>query len=76
MKKRQYRIHNWSDYNAALVDRGRITLWFDEESTDSWFALGTTGKRGLECPHFNRHFSMNSRHHFKLPRRHISYTTM
>lgn len=49
MKKRQYRIHNWSDYNAALVDRGRITLWFDEESTDSWFALGTTGKRGRPC---------------------------
>ena len=46
MSKQQYRIHNGSDYNAALVNRGRITLWFDEESTDAWFATRKTGKRG------------------------------
>lgn len=30
MSKRQHRIHNCSDYNAALVNHGRIMLWFDE----------------------------------------------
>ena len=49
MSKQQYRIHNWSDYNSALLNRGRITLWFDEESVDSWFAVKTTGKQGRPC---------------------------
>jgi hypothetical protein len=25
-----YRIHNWSEYNAALKQRGSLTFWIDE----------------------------------------------
>lgn len=32
----RYRICNWSDYNRALVARGRLTLWFDEEAIAAW----------------------------------------
>ena len=30
--KIQYRIRNWREYNAALVNRGSLTLWVDEEA--------------------------------------------
>jgi hypothetical protein len=49
MDKQQYRIRNWSDYNKGLVDRGRITLWFDEKSIQSWFCTTPTGKKGRPC---------------------------
>jgi len=26
------RIRNWREYNRALVNRGRLTVWFDEEA--------------------------------------------
>jgi len=29
-KKQRYKIRNWKEYNQALVNRGNITLWFDE----------------------------------------------
>lgn len=28
--KKRYRIRNWSEYNRALIQRGSITLWFDQ----------------------------------------------
>lgn len=31
MSKKHYRVRNWADYNKALVNRGRITLWIDEK---------------------------------------------
>ena len=45
-KKRKYRIRNWSDYNTALVDRGRLTLWLDPEAVRNWHSQGRTGRRG------------------------------
>lgn len=45
-KKQKYRIRNWSDYNEALVSRGSITFWFDEESIQKWHTIKSTGKRG------------------------------
>ena len=30
--KAKYRVTNWSDYNAALQQRGRLTIWFSEEA--------------------------------------------
>jgi hypothetical protein len=29
--KTKYRVKNWPTYEAALRNRGDITLWFDEE---------------------------------------------
>ncbi len=29
--KAQYRVTNWREYDRALVERGSLTVWFDEE---------------------------------------------
>jgi hypothetical protein len=35
--KQQYRVRNWSEYDRALVNRGNLTIWFDDESIrDHW----------------------------------------
>ena len=34
--KPRYRVTNWRDYNRALVERGSLTLWIDEEVLDGW----------------------------------------
>lgn len=36
---------NWKDYNKALVNRGKITLWFPKDADKSWYAP-PSGKRG------------------------------
>ena len=36
--KTKYRVKNWATYDAALRDRGDITVWFDEEATGAWNA--------------------------------------
>jgi len=28
----RYRIRNWREYNRALINRGRLTVWFDEHA--------------------------------------------
>jgi hypothetical protein len=45
-KKQQYRIRNWSQYNKALVNRGSLTLFFDQQAIDSWLNHSKTGNRG------------------------------
>jgi hypothetical protein len=32
----RYRVRNWREYNRALVNRGRLTLWFDEHAVAAW----------------------------------------
>jgi hypothetical protein len=44
--KQKYRIRNWGHYNKALVKRGSLTLWFDEESISKWHEVEKTGERG------------------------------
>lgn len=39
-KKTQYRVRNWGKYNAALVARGSLTLWVDEEALAAWQYTG------------------------------------
>jgi hypothetical protein len=34
--KQQYRIRNWSEYNAALRQRGSLTFWVSQEALDHW----------------------------------------
>ena len=43
--KARYRVTNWPEYDAALVRRGSLTLWFTEEAVAAWRAP-PTGKRG------------------------------
>ena len=44
--KQRYRIRNWAAYNEALVQRGSITLWFDEASLSRWYGNERAGKPG------------------------------
>lgn len=44
--KIQYRVTNWPQYARALVERGRLTLWFDEAFLQSHWRPAPTGKRG------------------------------
>jgi hypothetical protein len=32
----RYRIRNWHQYNRALINRGRLTVWFDEQAIAAW----------------------------------------
>src|ERR1700704_633063 len=41
----RYRVGNWPQYDAALVQRGSLTVWFTEEAVAAWHAPAT-GARG------------------------------
>jgi transposase len=41
----RYRVTNWPEYDAALVRRGSLTVWFTEEAVAAWHAPAT-GERG------------------------------
>lgn len=40
------KVTNWKEYNASLVRRGDLTLWFDEAVLNQWQAIQPTGRRG------------------------------
>jgi transposase len=41
----KYRVTNWPEYDAALVRRGHLTVWFTEDAVAAWHAPAT-GERG------------------------------
>src|SRR5271156_4074601 len=41
----RYRVTNWPEYDAALIRRGSLTVWFTEEAVAAWHAP-PTGERG------------------------------
>jgi Transposase DDE domain len=43
--KARYRVTNWPEYDAALMRRGDLTVWFTEEAVAAWHAPAT-GERG------------------------------
>jgi hypothetical protein len=45
--KPAYRIRNWKQYNDALVHRGSLTLWVDQETLRSW-RYGGPAQRGAQ----------------------------
>jgi len=45
-KKKKYHIRNWKHYNKALVNRGSLTLWFDEKVIENWYSVTHSGERG------------------------------
>lgn len=45
-QKQQYRVRNWSEYNAALVGRGSLTIWLDETALSDWLEADKSGRRG------------------------------
>ena len=42
----KYRVRNWPEYNRALVRRGSITVWVDEQAISSWRHQGESAGRG------------------------------
>jgi IS5 family transposase len=44
--KQNYRVRNWSEYNAALRQRGSLTFWFSEEVLENWMYPEPTGAIG------------------------------
>jgi Transposase DDE domain len=49
--KRRYRVTNWPDYDAALRQRGSLTLWFTDEAIAAWRAEPRTTPGGQ--PHYS-----------------------
>jgi hypothetical protein len=39
-KKDIYRVKNWARYNQALVQRGSLTVWLEQDSIDHWHYTG------------------------------------
>ena len=42
----RYRIRNWRAYNRALINRGRLTVWFDEQAVIAWHNTAPTAGPG------------------------------
>ena len=49
--KQRYRVTNWAEYDAALRQRGSLTVWFTEEAIASWRAEPRTTRGGQ--PHYS-----------------------
>lgn len=47
--KPQYRTRNWKHYNKALIGRGSLTIWFDEQARHQWLNLSQPDRRGRPC---------------------------
>jgi hypothetical protein len=45
-QKQKYRVTNWADYDRALVQRGDVTVWFEEDFLRQHWRGQSTGKRG------------------------------
>ena len=45
----KYRVTNWRDYNQGLVERGNITIWFNDNAIKHWYAKhnGKPGKQKI-----------------------------
>ena len=44
--RQQDRVTNWSEYDAALRQRGSLTVWFSEEAIAAWRAEPRTTRGG------------------------------
>jgi hypothetical protein len=49
--RQRHRVTNWRDYDAALRNRGSLTIWFTEEALVGWKAQPRTTPGGQ--PHYS-----------------------
>ena len=49
--KQRHRVTNWPAYDAALRQRGSLTVWFTEEAIAAWRAEPRTTRGGQ--PHYS-----------------------
>ena len=47
--KQQHRVTNWAEYDAALRQRGSLTVWFTEAAIAAWRAEPRTTPGGQPC---------------------------
>lgn len=45
-KPKRYRLSNWGQYNTALINRGSLTFWIDQDSLKTWVNQEQSGKPG------------------------------
>ena len=45
-RKKSYRVSNWREYNASLVNRGDVTFWFSEDVIAAWEHDNAEVRRG------------------------------
>jgi len=48
MGKVRHNISNWRQYNRALVNRGSLTFWIDEQAIEQWYCQEHHGRRGRD----------------------------
>ena len=46
MGKSKHKISNWQQYNQALVQRGSLTIWMDEQAIKQWHCRSTMAAEG------------------------------
>ena len=46
MAKQKFRITNWHTYNKALINRGPMTFWLDDETIKAWYDTAPPSARG------------------------------
>src|SRR4051794_25607023 len=44
--RQRHRVTNWAEYEAALRQRGSLTVWFTEEAIRAWRAAPRTTRGG------------------------------
>jgi hypothetical protein len=49
--KQRHRVTNWAEYDAALRQRGSLTVWFSDEAIAAWRAEPRTTRGGQ--PHYS-----------------------
>src|SRR5215217_3523780 len=47
--KQQHRVTNWAAYDAALRQRGSLTVWFTDAAIAAWRAAPRTTRGGQPC---------------------------
>src|SRR5918911_3232754 len=47
--KQTHKVTNWRDYDAALRQRGSLTIWFSEEAIEAWRAAPRMTRGGQAC---------------------------
>ncbi len=43
--KSAYRVSNWNTYNQSIINRGNLTIWFEEAAIARWYNEEKTVKK-------------------------------
>jgi hypothetical protein len=49
--KQRHKVTNWSAYDAALRQRGSLTVWFTDEAVAAWWSFGRVLRWRLLLPY-------------------------